>query len=76
MSGTWAKTLLPATRSARPVPIGDVGPGHGGRGTRLGPDTLLARDLGDVARRLHAEHRHAVGDEVLEEVSVVCSRPR
>ena len=71
MSGTWAKTLLPATRSARPYRVGDVRPGRGTEEGDLGPDALLARDLGDVGRRLDAEHRHAVGDEVLEKVSVV-----
>ncbi len=70
-SGTWAKTLFATTRSRAAVlgahpeslrlaQVGDVR-----------RDALLDRDGGDVGRRLHAQHRHSAGDEVLQQVAVV-----
>ena len=71
MSGTWAKTLFPATRSARPYSLGDLAAGVGAQELDLGPDALGPGRLGDVRGRLDAEHRDARRLEVLKQVAVV-----
>ena len=72
MSGTWAKTLLATTRSARPCAVGDVlarllAEEHA---PRCGCPSV-AGDLGDVGGRLDPQAPDAARDDVLQQVAVV-----
>ena len=71
MSGTCAKTLLAATRSAWPYSAAIAAPVSGSEELHYGPDALGEGGRRDVAGRLHAEYRDAGGDEVLQQVAVI-----
>ena len=71
MSGTWAKTLLATTRSARPWMSATLRPVSSPRNITSVGTPLATRRLGDVGGRLDAERPDAAGDGVLQEVAVV-----
>ena len=70
MSGTWAKTLLATTRSARPCRRRSAA-GLRTEELDLGRDAAGPGRLGDVRGRLDAEHGDAARAEVLQEIAVV-----
>ena len=70
-SGTWAKTLLATSRSARrPSAASRLATSRPKNSTTVSIP-LLARGLGDVGRGLDAERRDAQLDDVLQQVAVV-----
>ena len=71
MSGTWASTLLPRTRSAGPRSAAESCAELGAEELRDRRHAAGHRSLGDVARRLDSQHRDPLRQEVLEEVAVV-----
>ena len=71
MSGTWASTLLPAMRSAA-WPAADHLVGQCPPEERHPRRYAQLDGLGsDVGRRLDAQHRHAHGQEMLQQIAVV-----
>ena len=73
-SGTWARTLLPTTRSAGPR-------SRRRRSARSRPKNSVSvgtprasADGGDVARWLDAQRRDPARDEVLEQVAIVAGQ--
>ena len=71
MSGTWAKTLFAATRSAGPWTDRTLLPVSSPRNITSVGTPLLDGRLGDVGGRLDAEAPDAARDDVLEQVAVV-----
>ena len=71
MSGTWASTLFPSTRSARrPSPTRRSASSTPKNSTSVGDAPLLG-GARDVRGRIDPEHRYALRQEVLQQVAVV-----
>ena len=65
MSGTCARTLLAAMRSAAVSPRMQALGRRFAEERYLSRDPFFARHLGNIRRRLHTEHRHPSGEKIL-----------
>ena len=70
-SGTCASTLLPSDQVGLAARGDKLGRSLGAEELHQRGHALLLGRRGDVRRRLDAEHRHALRDEVLQQVAVV-----